>query len=529
MQRACFSNLTNRGIFKFSYIQFILLSVLSQYLLRLVSADFNYEGCYNAEDVQSAGLSLKNSYLYQSVSYCQNQCPDSAVVALFDGSDCYCGDSVTVLSSLTKSTDSNCETKCSGWPYQMCGGSSYMNVYVNAKVSVSSVESSSTTEASTIPYITSTTRSSTSKVTSSATERSSSNAKSSTTYRQTTSFTTTSSTPITTISTSSSVPTTTTSTSSSIPPTTSSASSSISSSAPLTTSITSSSTSSSESTTISSSTESTSSSSSITFPSSTSMSSSSSSSTSSAPKTTTSASSGVSIITSFELITSMVTNTIVSTSGEHQETIFVTTTSVIERTSAVATADSSINKSNSNHKKGLSGGAIAGVVIGVVFGVIFTIAILLFLVWRRRKSDDPLDLEETKHHQPYSFGDEDANPVRLLPSSGTTNWMRHTRRDTSGSIGTSNMYGLSMNNGGNYSSPSSNNSGSVLNNLAGLQDGAVQRQNLPSTVFEETNTLNSVNERFSANSLPDMMMSGPLQVVNPDNPELTSTASHNRA
>lgn len=111
MQRVCFTNLTNRGIFKFNYIQFILLSVFSQSLLRLVNADFNYEGCYNAEDVQSAGLSLKNSYLYQSVSYCQNQCPDSAVVALFEGSDCYCGNSVTFLSSLTKSTDSNCDTK----------------------------------------------------------------------------------------------------------------------------------------------------------------------------------------------------------------------------------------------------------------------------------------------------------------------------------------------------------------------------------------------------------------------------------
>lgn len=218
-----------------------------------------------------------------------------------------------------------------------------------------------------------------------------------------------------------------------------------------------------------------------------------------------------------------------STSDQHQETIFVTRTSVVERTSAVATADSLSNKSNSNSKRRLSGGAIAGIVIGVVFGVIFIILILLFLIWRRRKFEDQLDLEETKHYQPYSFGDEDANPIRPPPSSGTTNWMRHSRGNTAASIGTSNMYGLSMGNGVNYSSPSSNTSGSIINNLAGLQDTTVQKQHLPSTVFEEANTLNSANERFSANSLPDMMMSGPLQVVNPDNPELSSTVSHNRA
>ena len=225
----------------------------------------------------------------------------------------------------------------------------------------------------------------------------------------------------------------------------------------------------------------------------------------------------------------MVTKAIVSTSDQHQETIFVTKTSVVEKTSAVATAASLDNKSSSNSKRRLSGGAIAGIVIGVVFGVTFIILVLLFLIWRRRKSEDILDLEETKHYQPYSFGDEDANPIRPPPSSATTNWMRHSRGNTAGSIGTSNMYGLPMSNGANYSSPSSNASGSIINNLAGLQDATVQKQNLPSTVFEEANSLNSVNERFSANSLPDMMMSGPLQVVNPDNPEISSTVSNNRA
>ena len=249
---------------------------------------------------------------------------------------------------------------------------------------------------------------------------------------------------------------------------------------------------------------------------------------------TPSTSSTIPIVTSVELVTSVVTKAIVSTSDQHQETIFVTRTSVVERSSEVATATAaaSNNRSNSTSKQRLSGGAIAGIVIGVVFGVIFIVLILLFLIWRRRKSHDQLDLEETKHYQPYSFGDDDANPIGPPPSSGTTNWMRHSRGNTAGSIGTSNMYGFSMSNGVNYSSPSSNTSGSIINNLAGLQDATVQKQNLPSTVFEEANTLNSANERFSANSLPDMMMSGPLQVVNPDNPdnpELSSTVSHNRA
>ena len=157
MERVWFAKLTNKGTIKIGYISFILLSLLCQSLIGLVNADFNYEGCYSAADIQSAGLSLKNSYIYQSVSYCQNQCPESAVVALFNGSDCYCGNSVSFLTSLTKSTDSNCGTKCSGWPYQMCGGSSYMNVYVNAETFVSSVESSSSKEGSSTSYMPSTT------------------------------------------------------------------------------------------------------------------------------------------------------------------------------------------------------------------------------------------------------------------------------------------------------------------------------------------------------------------------------------
>ncbi|CAI4050809.1 Wsc3p SKDI_15G0530 [Saccharomyces kudriavzevii IFO 1802] len=503
---------------------FMLLSLFFQYLIGLVSAEFNYEGCYNAEDVQSGGLSLKNSYLYQSVSYCQNECPGSAVVALFNGSDCYCGNSVTFLNSLTKSTDSNCNSKCSGWPYQMCGGSSYVNVYINAEISVSSIESSSSIKT----FDPSSTHSSTLEQISSNLKRTSSSTKSSTTSSVSTA--TTSTTISSSFSTATSSASTTTSSTTSYTFTSSSSTTSTFSFS--TTSSTFSAVSASSPTMESSSSKSTTLISRISSSSSALMSSSSSSSalpTSTMASTISSTSSKISIVTSVELITSMVTKAVVSTSDQHQETIFITTTSVVERTSAVATADSLSNKSNSNHKKSLSGGAIAGIVIGVVIGVISIILILLFLLWRRRKSEDPLDLEETKHYQPYSFGDADANPVRPPPPSGAANWMRHSRGNTAGSIGTSNVYGLSLSNGANYSSPSSNTSGSVVNNLSGLQDATVQTQNLPSTVFEEADTLNSASERFSANSLPDMMMSRPLQVVNPDDPELSSTASHHRA
>ncbi|CAI4746824.1 CLN_G0048330.mRNA.1.CDS.1 [Saccharomyces cerevisiae] len=85
------------------------------------------------------------------------------------------------------------------------------------------------------------------------------------------------------------------------------------------------------------------------------------------------------------------------------------------------------------------------------------------------------------------------------------------------------MYGFSMSNGANYSSPSSNTSGSIINNLAGF------------TRCYGSETEPSIDMQMKGSVpilLPDMMMSGPLQVVNPDNPdnpELSSTVSHNRA
>lgn len=80
---------------------------------------------------------------------------------------------------------------------------------------------------------------------------------------------------------------------------------------------------------------------------------------------TPSTSSTIPIVTSVELVTSVVTKAIVSTSDQHQETIFVTRASVVERSSEVvtATAAASNNRSNSTSKQRLSGGAIAGIVM----------------------------------------------------------------------------------------------------------------------------------------------------------------------
>lgn len=175
-------------------------------------------------------------------------------------------------------------------------------------------------------------------------------------------------------------------------------------------------------------------------------------------------------------------------------------------------AASSVNKS-SKGKGGLSGGAIAGIVVGVIAGLAVIAAIIFFLLWRRHKSNQEPDLEETKQYQPYSFGDADANPVILPPSRGTSNWRRPSRPDLMAADASPVVVptgGLSAN---NSISRSSNKTNTMF---VSDDTNAIALQNHPSTVFEEPPSLYGGNQRFSTGSLPDMMQERQLRVVNPD-------------
>ncbi|PTN35071.1 Wsc2p [Saccharomyces cerevisiae] len=295
---------------------FILVWLI--YIRAALADQFTYKACYSASDIRKLGLTYKGVYEYQSVSYCQNECPGQAVVALFNGTGCYCGGSVAQLQSLTQVDSSKCDVSCAGWPYQNCGGSSAMNVYINNAASTADSTSSTATSTST------TSSSSTSVSSKTSTKLDTKTSTSSSTHS------------------SSSSSTTSTTTSSS--ETTTSSSSSSSSSSTSTTSTTSTTSKTSSTPATSSSTTST------------------SSSTSTA--TVTSTPSSTSIGTSTHYTTRVVTQSVVSQANQQASTIFITRTSVYATVSSTSFSTSSLlnGKSSSSKSKGLSGGAIAGVV-----------------------------------------------------------------------------------------------------------------------------------------------------------------------
>lgn len=233
--------------------------------------------------------------------------------------------------------------------------------------------------------------------------------------------------------------------------------------------------------------------------------------------------------------THIITTSMITGSDREQQTVFVTRTSVInsESTSSSSSSasnslagNSQANQSTARSNSGLSGGAIAGIVVGVICGVLAIAALILFLLWRRHKHNQEPDLEETKQYQPYSFGDADANPI-IAPIGGSgSTWRRPSRNDLGSNDTNSISYGVP--NGattatGSLSASNSLNRGSVTNifapedsNTNHNNNGALNLQSHPSTVFEEPPLLYQGNQRFSTGSLPDMMEERHLRVVNPD-------------
>ncbi|CAL9734750.1 protein Slg1p [Monosporozyma servazzii] len=362
----------------------IFFSYLLACLNATVSAQYNYLGCYSQSHLQSLGLTSKGSYTYQSVSYCQQQCGDSNVVALLNGDECFCGDSVDGIASLGSTSDGTCTTPCNGWPYQNCGGPGAIDLYVNAAADVptSIVKSSTKTLSPSSSTSTPTSKplSSTPNVASSTSTTSSALITTSSVLKTTLSITSEQASTKTTTT----LKATSTSEISTTPKSTStlSASSSTKASQILTV------------------TETLSSSHIITTQ-------------------------RISYITSIKYGTNIITKSIISQVGGSQKTVYVTATSVKQITTATTTLGlSTLNKGTTSAHHKLSGGSIAGIVVGVVCGVILLIAILVFLFWRRRKDtpDEYTEYKETIQHQPYSFGniEHNATVIPVIPKNKHT-------------------------------------------------------------------------------------------------------------
>lgn len=76
------------------------------------------QGCYSS----SKPLSDQGTNIYQSSGACQKTCVDdagnAAVMAMTEGSNCFCGDMLPAESD--KVDDSYCDTPCDGYDQETC-------------------------------------------------------------------------------------------------------------------------------------------------------------------------------------------------------------------------------------------------------------------------------------------------------------------------------------------------------------------------------------------------------------------------
>lgn len=82
------------------------------------AVDDSHLGCFAATDSVIASLTSLGTFTFQSVGYCKNQCADSSVAALLNGSTCLCGDIVPTASDMVDS--SMCSTICPGYAMMTC-------------------------------------------------------------------------------------------------------------------------------------------------------------------------------------------------------------------------------------------------------------------------------------------------------------------------------------------------------------------------------------------------------------------------
>lgn len=463
-------NLLNVNVtYLLKYLLPLLLLLTLQ--LNLVAADvqFNYQGCYKSSDVSSS-LDEIGYYQFQSVNHCQESCGSSAVAAIFEGSTCYCSDSASFLDSLTSLSESECDINCNGWPYQKCGGSAAMNLYINTDAVVDSTtnkQSSTSSSSSRSTALTTTTTSSPGTSTSHSTASTSSK-----------------------------------SLSSSIASDVSSLSTDLSSS---------------------SSSRRTSSSSS-----------SSSRSSTSTSSTEAQVSTYVSIrYTTNVIVHSIIktSNRPASTILVTETSIVSTETASAAPNSD--NNNKTTNGSHKKLSGGAIAGIVIGVVFGVIF-LVLLVALLYFLHRRNKNPDDlVVDLRENKQYQPYSYGEEEISPV-VVPSTNTLtrgntkhsmppkSWgiVRSSKTSSSsGSFQSKNASGNLLNEEPLPTTIIDENK--IHSNMRDENPSNLTGTNLMehANTFEYPVTIYASENMFSATSLQDIGNDNRLRIVNPDDPE----------
>lgn len=91
----------------------------------VAAATAGNDGCYSS----TSGMTLNSSSIYNSMGYCTGRCfPLGYAVMATKDDDCYCGNNLPPLSSVSK--NSSCSTTCPGFPSDLCGGTGVYSVYL---------------------------------------------------------------------------------------------------------------------------------------------------------------------------------------------------------------------------------------------------------------------------------------------------------------------------------------------------------------------------------------------------------------
>ncbi|KAL2009036.1 hypothetical protein VTN00DRAFT_7230 [Thermoascus crustaceus] len=113
-----------------------------------VSASASYsqqEGCYNT----AGSLSSQGTYRYQSQTYCLLVCQKQGrKIAAVKEDECFCGDELPPADA--KVDGKECNTPCSGWPQDICGGPNTWTVISHKDIIDTWPPSSSTSVASSL-------------------------------------------------------------------------------------------------------------------------------------------------------------------------------------------------------------------------------------------------------------------------------------------------------------------------------------------------------------------------------------------
>ncbi len=147
---------------------FLKITIFALPISIKASTVYTEYGCYSSIP---SSFKLNNVYTYESVSYCYEKCSDDdySVMALTKGNTCYCGNSLP--DSGDEADDSECSIDCTGYPSEICGGSSAYSVWKTNTGTISDNDDSSSSGSSDTSS-TGTTASKTTKASSSSSSKS---------------------------------------------------------------------------------------------------------------------------------------------------------------------------------------------------------------------------------------------------------------------------------------------------------------------------------------------------------------------